>query len=314
MRFQARPVKLEATAFAKVNLHLRILAPRGDEFHEVRTLLQTVHLCDRVRAAPALRGVVEVTVDPPGIVSSGEENLVVRAARALQRMAGIDDGAKIELSKRIPVAAGLGGGSSDAAATLVLLDALWNLQLRPSELLAVAAELGSDVPFFLVGGLALATGRGEIVQPLPDLPALGVLVCTPPIEISTPVVYARYVTGSRLTSPGSDVRVEAFVADARDGECAAPPWQELENDLEPVVIEGWPVAGRAVDALKSLDPLHAAITGSGASSYAVFRDLEEARVAAKGLEDIWNVDVTSTVGRKRGRPRATRCENREEFA
>jgi 4-diphosphocytidyl-2C-methyl-D-erythritol kinase len=118
----------------------------------------------------------------------------------------------------------------------------------------------------------------------------------------------------RLTSSGSDDRVEAFVAAAKDGKSTAPPWHELENDLEPVVIEGWPETGRALDALRGQGPLHAAISGSGASSYAVYQDSEAARVAAEGLKDIGNIHVTSTVGRARGRPTAMHCENWEESA
>jgi 4-diphosphocytidyl-2-C-methyl-D-erythritol kinase len=307
-------LKLEATAHAKVNLHLRIRGRRSDGYHELSTLLQTVDLSDRVRAGSAPRRIIELVVTPPGAVTAAEHNLVVRAARALQRFTGVERGATLELSKRIPVGAGLGGGSSDAAATLVLLDALWELNLTPPELMEVAAKLGSDVPFFLVGGLALATGRGESVRELPDLPAFGLVVCTPPIEVSTREVYDRYSARPRLTSPKSNARVEAFVADAKDGRTTAPPWQELENDLEPIVIENWPEAGRAVAALRSVDPLLAAITGSGASSFAVFPNLETARVAAAELKGNWSVYVTSTVGRECGRPTAIQSEEQEEFA
>jgi 4-diphosphocytidyl-2C-methyl-D-erythritol kinase len=307
-------VKLETAAFAKINLHLRILERRSDGFYELRTLLQTVDLRDRLRATLVPTGAIELAVTPPGSVTPADDNLVLRAARALQRFVGVEKGANLELLKGIPVGAGLGGGSSDAAATLVLLDALWALDLEPAELMAVAADLGSDVPFFLIGGLALATGRGESVRPLPDLPGYGVVVCSPPIEVSTSEVYDRYSTRPRLTLPRSDVRVEAFVADAKEGESTTPPWQEFENDLEPVVIENWAEAGRAVAALKAADPLHAAVTGSGASSFAVFPDLETARIAAGGLKDIWNVHVTSTVGREHGRPTAQQRESQEEFA
>jgi 4-diphosphocytidyl-2-C-methyl-D-erythritol kinase len=307
-------LKLEATARAKVNLHLRIRGRRSDGYHELSTLLQTVDLSDRVRAASAPQGIIELEVTPPGVVTVGEDNLVVRAARALQRITGVGRGATLELSKRIPVGAGLGGGSSDAAATLVLLDALWELNLKPPELMEIAAELGSDVPFFLVGGLALATGRGESVRELPDLPVFGLVLCAPSIEVSTREAYNRYSASPQLTSPRSNARVEAFVADAKDGKITAPPWQELENDLEPVVIEYWPEAGRAVAALRSVDPLFAAMTGSGASSFAVFPDLEAARVAAEELKGIWSVFVTSTVGRECGRPTVIQSEDQEGFA
>lgn len=303
---------LETAAFAKVNLHLRVFGRRLDGFHELRTLLQTIDLCDRVRVMPASPGIIDLAVTPAGFVSAGADNLVVRAARSLQKLTGVDNGAKIELRKRIPVGAGLGGGSSDAAATLILLDALWELDLKPVELMGIAADLGSDVPFFLIGGLALAVGRGETLVDLPDLPKCGVVVCSPAIEISTHDVYDRYSSEPQLTSQRSDVRVEAFLAAARSGDTTAPPWQEFENDLEPIVIDNWSEAGRAVTALRSADPLHAAITGTGASSFAVFPDLGAAWAAVEGLKDIWSVHVTSTVGRERARPSAVRREDQEE--
>lgn len=314
MRVRSQAVKLETAARAKINLHLRVLGLRNDGYHQIRTLLQTLDLHDLLRAASAPASVVELAVTPQKSVAPDEENMVMGAARALLDFAGVDRGVKLELVKKIPVGAGLGGGSSDAAATLVLLNQLWALNLRPQELMAIATDLGSDVPFFLVGGLVLATGRGESIRTLTDLPSYGVVICTPPIEISSREVYHRHGTGPQLTSPRSDDRVEAFMAEAEDGGFSAPPWQELENDLESIVTEHWPEAGRALTELRALNPLHAAITGSGASSYAIFRDLETARVAAEGLSDIWNVQVTSTIGRERGRPTARQCENQEEFA
>ena len=307
-------MNLLVTASAKVNLHLQVLDRRSDGYYEVRTLLQTIDLADEVRAEFAPPDVLDFRVDPVGVVTSGGDNLVLRAADALRRHTGVQAGARLELSKRIPIGAGLGGGSTDAAATLALLDKLWGLHLEPATLADLAAELGSDVPFFLTGGLAMATGRGEIVRPLPDLTDYGVVVCTPPIEVSTADAYDQYSTRSRLTSPKSDDTVDAFVAGSGDGRIIGPPWQELRNDLEPVVTEIWPEVGRAVAALKATGPLYAAVTGSGASSFAVFPNLATARVAAAGLEDRWNVDVVSTIGRERGRPMVKRIENQEELA
>ncbi len=199
---------------------------------------------------------------------------MMRAAGALRRHSGVEAGAKLELAKRIPIGAGLGGGSSDAAATLVLLDVLWGLHLEPSVLRELAAEIGSDVPFFLTGGLALATGRGEIIRPLPDLANYGVVVCTPPIEVATADVFDRFARGFRLTSREPKATVDAFAADLDAAGTIVPPWQELGNDLEPVVVENWPEVGRAVTALKAMGPLYAAVTGSGAAAFAIFADLE----------------------------------------
>jgi 4-diphosphocytidyl-2-C-methyl-D-erythritol kinase len=294
--------ELSVIAPAKINLDLRVLGRRSDGYHEVRTLLQTIDLADEIHATEAQSNVLELRVEPGGVVSSGSDNLMIRAAEALLQHTGIKAGARLELAKRIPIGAGLGGGSTDAAATLVLLDVLWELNLEPSELQALAADLGTDVPFFLTGGLALATGRGEIIQPLPDLVDCCVVVCTPPIHVATADVYGLFASGSWLTSRGPKANVEAFAAGLDRAGTIVPPWRELGNDLEPVVVENWPDVGRAVTALKAMGPLCAAVTGSGAAAFAVFPDIEAAGDGPDGLDPSWDVHVGSTLGRSRGRP------------
>ena len=152
--------------YAKINLTLEILGKRADGYHEVRTVMQTVGLADRLEVSAAAD--LSFTCSDPALATP--DNLVYRAARLLQADYGARAGAALRLEKRIPVAAGMGGGSSDAAATIVALNRLWNLQLSPTEQRRLAAALGSDVPFFLTGGTALATGRGERITPLPPLP------------------------------------------------------------------------------------------------------------------------------------------------
>ena len=297
-----RNSRVQVSAAAKVNLDLRILGRRSDGYHEVQTLLQTIDLTDEIWATTAPPDVLELQVTPVGVVSSGSENLMMRAADALRRHTGVEAGAKLELAKRIPIGAGLGGGSSDAAAVLVLLDVLWGLHLEPFELQKLAAEIGSDVPFFLTGGLALATGRGEIIRPLPDLVDCGVVVCTPPIEVATVDVYDRFARRPRLTEREPKATVDAFAAGLDNAGTTLLPWQDLGNDLEPVVVENWPEVGCAVTALKAKGPLLAAVTGSGAAAFAVFPDLEAAVDGADGLDESWNVYVGSTLRRARGRP------------
>jgi 4-diphosphocytidyl-2-C-methyl-D-erythritol kinase len=297
-----RDMRVRVSAAAKINLDLRILGRRPDGYHEVQTLLQTIDLTDEIRAIVAPPDVLDLQVTPVGVVSSGSDNLMMRAAQALRRHTGVKAGAKLELAKRIPIGAGLGGGSSDAAAVLVLLDVLWGLHLQPFELQELAAEIGSDVPFFLTGGLALATGRGEIIRRLPDLVDCGVVVCAPPIEVATVDVYDRFASGPRLTPRRPKATVDAFAAGLDSAGTIVLPWQELGNDLEPVVVENWPEVGRAVTALKATGPLCAAVTGSGAAAFAVFPNLEAAIDGADGLDESWNVHVVSTLRRSRGRP------------
>ena len=295
-------------AAAKINLDLRILGRRSDGYHEIRTILQTIDLTDEIRARSAPPDVLELLVEPAGVVSSGSDNLIMRAAQALRRHTGVRAGARLELAKRIPIGAGLGGGSSDAAATLVVLDALWGLHLEPFVLRELAAELGSDAPFFLTGGLALATGRGEIIRPLPDLAGYGVVVCTPPIEAATADVYDRFAAGFRLTSGELKATVDSFAAGLDTAATIEPPWQELGNDLEPVVVEMWPEVGKAVTALKAMGPLCAAVTGSGAAAFAIFPDLEAVGDGPVGLDESWDVHVGSILGRSRGRPVVKKSE------
>ncbi|PKB83229.1 MAG: 4-(cytidine 5'-diphospho)-2-C-methyl-D-erythritol kinase [SAR202 cluster bacterium Io17-Chloro-G9] len=180
---------MEVTAYAKLNLTLEVLGPRDDGFHQVRSVLQTIGLADRLTIETA--ATLRVACDDPSL--DGEANLVWNAARALANRGGITAGARISIAKGIPVSMGLGGGSSDAAAALIGLNQLWGLALGIEDLRQVASELGSDVAFFLNGGTALAEGRGEVISPLPALPNMPVLLACPNISIQskTATMYSR---------------------------------------------------------------------------------------------------------------------------
>ncbi len=282
---------LAVTAPAKLNLHLQVLGRRADGFHEVRTLLQSIDLADELVAEPARAGLLELVVEPAGLVGAGQDNLVLRAARSLQEAVGVTPGARLTLRKRIPVGGGLGGGSADAAAALLLLDRLWGLALSPAQLLSLAAGLGSDVPFFLLGGLALGVGRGEELYPLPDLPALGVVVLAPPVEVATAEVYARLA--ARLTWNRPESTLYAFTV----GLGGFPGWSDLYNDLEPVVVEGWPEVAEGLARLRDAGGLHAAVTGSGAAAYAVFESPAAAAAAAGILPGPWRLHAGRLLSR-----------------
>src|SRR5438045_753982 len=177
-----------AWAPAKVNLFLEVVGKRPDGFHELRTLMAAVSLYDTLTFAPAPPGPIRLSC--PGVpLSTGPENLVVRAAEALRRYAGTDAGADVVLTKRIPLAAGLAGGSTDAAATLVGLNRLWGLGLSRAELMPLAAGLGSDVAFFLAPPCAWCTGRGEVVEPWPLGARLHLVLVAPPFGLGTADVY-----------------------------------------------------------------------------------------------------------------------------
>ncbi len=165
-------------AFAKLNLCLEIIGRREDNYHEITSVIQAIDLSDTLTFAPAEDGVLTLDCDDPALASEGESNLALKAARLLQQAAGITLGAHITLQKCIPLAAGLGGGSSDAAATLLGLSDLWGLRMGKRDLLDMASTLGSDVPFFLEGPTALVEGRGERVTRIPPPPpGWAVLVC-----------------------------------------------------------------------------------------------------------------------------------------
>lgn len=283
--------RLAVSAPAKINLDLAVLGVRDDGFHEIRTTYRSIDLADRLTAEPAPAGRIELDVEPVGAVAADDRNLVKRAASALARATGTGAGARLRLTKKVPVGGGLGGGSADAAATLVLLDRLWGCGLDDGSLHRLAAGLGSDVPFLLEGGSALGLGRGDDLIPLPDDDPLAVLVVAPRIRVATAEVFRRL--GPRLTSLRPEGNVYAFVAGRR----RRPDWRELTNELEPIVVDGWPEVGEALRFLRETGAVHAALSGSGAAGFALFSESEAARRAAAGVPAGWFVHVGETLPR-----------------
>ena len=203
-------VQLTLKAYAKVNLTLEVIGKRDDGYHNVATILQTVDLADTL----VINQADELSVECDQAELSGERNLAWKAATALADRAGIVPRARIRIEKGIPVASGLGGGSADAAATLVGLNRLWGLDLSGEDLAMVAARLGSDVPFLLTGGTALGTGRGDEITPLPQLPTLEMLLVVPAesMEDKTPTMYRAlnledFSDGARAQAISGDLAV-----------------------------------------------------------------------------------------------------------
>lgn len=264
---------------AKINLHLEVLGRRPDGNHELRTLFAAVGVWDTL-IIERYGGEVTLEVRPTGVVPAGEGNLVVQAARGLQRRfesrLGSPAGARLTLVKRIPVAGGMGGGSSNAAAALVGLDRLWGIGAAPGELRELAAFLGADVPFFLVAGVAWGTGRGEQLQPLPDLPPWWV-VCVPGgAPVPTAEVYASLGAPPARGAPPSPVY--DWVRHGGD-----LPFDACRNDLEPVVTERFPDVKERLRALSADQPRLAMLSGSGGTVFAVFGSEERARACAGRL-------------------------------
>lgn len=261
--------RLTLQTFAKVNLVLEVLGKRHDGYHEIVTLLQAVDLSDRLALEAA--DTLALETDNPGLLTD-EGNLVVRAARLLQEVAGTSRGALIRLHKRIPVAAGLGGGSSDAAATLWGLNRLWGLRCSTKRLAELGAQLGADVPFFFQGGRALATGRGDALKPLPPTPTLALVLVNPNFPLSTREVYGRVPPGFGGDDSRSNAMVSALAARSVSRVAA-----NLYNSLERIVEPAYPAIARIKWALLGAGALGAVMSGSGPTVVGVARSLDHAK-------------------------------------
>ena len=270
---------------AKLNLYLRVLGKRPDGYHELETLFERIDLADELTFEQGPR--LEFTCSDPTL-SSGDDNLVMKAARLLQQEAGCSAGARIRLEKRIPIAAGLGGGSSDAAAALLGLNQLWELGLERSRLVELAARLGSDVPFFLSpGAFAIGRGRGERCEPL-DTPAqLAHVLVVPPERLSTKEIYAgahrilSEVEGFGLTARTPSITMVMHAL--RNGPAMAGLADGLWNDLEPEAIRRCPIIGRIQGHLRDLGCEGVRVSGSGPAVYGLCRDVAHAQVVAAQL-------------------------------
>ena len=251
---------MELNAYAKVNLTLEALGRRDDGYHDVVSVMQTVDLHDTLTFEPA--DGLELVCDVPEL--AGCDNLALRAAWLLREHAGVSDGTRISMAKRIPVAAGLGGGSSDAAVTLVALNRLWGTGLQTGELSALAARLGSDVPFLLRGGTALVSGRGERVDPLPPANLEWFVIACPGIEVpnKTASLYAR-LGPSNFTRGALTRRLAARIRGGGD----VPP-QFLFNVFDDVALDAFPGLRDCWDAMHALGAREVHVAGSGPSLFA----------------------------------------------
>ena len=263
-----RPRRLELNAAAKVNLALEVLGRRDDGYHEIATVMQTVDLSDRLVLEDA--DVVELRTTAPDVPTDGT-NLALRAALALRDVAGSSRGVRITLEKRIPVAAGLGGGSTDAAAVLVGLSRLWGLRWPTARLAEVGVTLGMDVPFFLHGGAALGTGRGERLEALAGC-ALGLVLVNPGVGPSTAEIYGGVVP-AMYSDGGRARRMAAALTSRQPGRVAA----NLGNTLERVAAPRHREVEQMEAALLAAGALGASMSGSGLTVVGVARSYDHAR-------------------------------------
>lgn len=289
----ARTDSFTLPAFAKINLGLRVLGRRADGYHELRTVFQTITLHDEL-SFNAIDDRIELICAAPD-VPTDESNLVRRAAVALRTRFGLQQGARLELVKRIPAGGGLGGGSSDAAVALIGLAQLWQVNTNPQELSELGAQLGADVPFFFTGGRALGTGRGTEIHPLADEPLTYLVVLTPHVKIATAEAY-KLLNAPALTKADRPVNVPISRMEANEARALV---DELTNDFAPVIFRLQPEIGRAHAALLRLGARAAALSGSGASVFGIFDTQAEQAQAAMILqaETDWQVRVCATLTR-----------------
>lgn len=265
---------------AKINLMLRIVGRRADGYHLLQTVFQIIDYCDYLQFYP--RNDDKIVLESPLEGVSDDDNLAVRAARLLRDKARdlcVDiSGVTISIDKNIPMGGGLGGGSSDAATTLVVLNTLWNLQLSDSEIASMGLQLGADVPVFIYGNSAWAEGVGESLDPI-ELPHRWYLMLVPECHVNTGEIFNR----PELTRNSESITISEF--------SPVSPY----NDCLPVVVECYPQVKQALSVLSNY-PVHG-LTGTGGCVYASFESEVETLAAARSLKECWNVIVAKAVNR-----------------
>jgi 4-diphosphocytidyl-2-C-methyl-D-erythritol kinase len=283
---------MKVRSFAKINLGIEVLYKRPDDYHEIRTLFQSIDLSD-ILEFRLLRG-QEIRLDGSDpSVPWGENNLVFRAARLLQQSFPKAAGADVQVTKNIPPGRGLAGGSGNAALALFALNGLWELGLDRKELQIFAGRLGADVPYFLEGGLCLGEGRGNELAPLADLPVLYCVLALPSFPVATSDIYARL----RLTSPDKDSKIKRFLAHGEFG--------LLENRLEETIFSLYP----RLKAIKSFflqkEALLSLVSGTGSAVFGLFEEREKAARALAAMDGVEQALLVETLSRERYWKRAT---------
>ena len=261
-------------AFAKLNLYLDITGRLPDGYHEICTVMQRISLCDEVTVEKADR--ISVKTDKSYVPSDGR-NTAFKAAKAFFGAAGIEGGAEISVAKTVPVGAGLGGGSADAASVLIQLNNIYNAPLTDEELMKAAVSVGADVPFCIRGGIALCKGKGEIMTPLPGLPECAFLIAKPRFSVKTPAAYAEYDKGGGKC-PDYSLFSDALSSGDLGKICSA-----MGNALETPVSRLYPEIAEIKKKIIDTGALSAMMTGSGSAVFGIYYNESEANAAASRL-------------------------------
>ena len=270
--------KTTQRAYAKINIGLDVLRRRADGYHEVKMVMQTVDIYDELVLERRKEPGIELRMDNSELPSGGD-NLICRAADLLFREKKITGGVNISLTKRIPIAAGMAGGSADAAAALRGLNELFDMGYSLKELQALGVGLGADIPYCLAGGTMLSEGIGEILTPLPAPPAAHLVIAKPDINVSTAFVYGNLHADSLAWHPDIDGMIAALQKGDLDGITG-----RLGNVLETVTVKAHPVIEQIKELLRKQGAENALMSGSGPTVFGIFKEKETAARAAEAVE------------------------------
>ena len=270
---------LKIDAYAKVNWGLDVVRRLENGYHEVKMVMQTVGICDTLTLKKEAEG-IKITTDS-GEIPANEDNLVYKAAKLLKDKYDIGEGVSIHLEKRIPVAAGMAGGSTDAAAVLKGMNALFSMGLSEEQLKEEGVKLGADIPYCIMGGTALAEGIGEKLTRLPDTPDAFLLVAKPDINVSTKYVYENLQLDKIEKHPDIDGMVEAIQAGNLQGVI-----DRMDNVLQTVTEEKYTVIGELKRFMEANGALKALMSGSGPTVFGIYEDKQKAEVAAEALKPL----------------------------
>ena len=270
--------KTTQRAYAKINIGLDVLRRRADGYHEVKMIMQTVDIYDELVLERRKEPGIELRMDNSDLPSGGD-NLICRAADLLFREKKITEGVNISLTKRIPIAAGMAGGSADAAAALRGLNELFDMGYSLKELQALGVGLGADIPYCLAGGTMLSEGIGEILTPLPAPPAAHLVIAKPDINVSTAFVYGNLHADRLAWHPDIDGMIAALQKGDLDGITG-----RLGNVLETVTVKAHPVIEQIKELLRKQGAENAMMSGSGPTVFGIFKEKETAARAAEAVE------------------------------
>lgn len=272
-------IMMQLEAKAKINLGLDVLRKRPDGYHEVKMIMQSVELHDDLEMEVTEEAGIHLTCNVEGLPTDGS-NLICRAADLLMKEKQVDKGVRIHLTKRIPMAAGMAGGSTDAAAAMLGINELFDLGFTKKELMDRAVRIGADVPYCIMGGTALSEGIGEILSPLPDMPDCHILIAKPDIDVSTAFVYGNLKAAELTWHPDIDGMTEALREQSLEGIT-----DRLGNVLETVTVPAHPVISAIKEQMKKSGAMGALMSGSGPTVFGIFDKKEVAEQALHQMKD-----------------------------